>query len=275
MSYPVFKPLTYAYNNITISDSYTLSREIQSATNFYGLNNIDSHMAKNSEWGAVAYLTQSNYVRSGTELNINNYYTSESSPYKTALTGVYANGTSTIKTNSITSVYAYNTSIGLKGSSTGNITGIYDLNGCVWERTSGLISNGSSNLATYGASILNETGITYSGTSVTAKTGNSTKHVTIYPYNSSSDGNTNNWTAYKNAKTNTYGYGDAILETSTAGSGSTSWNSDCSYFPYTSVPFFIRGGYYGGTTSAGVFAFNSTSGYQHYYYGFRAVLISF
>jgi hypothetical protein len=51
-----------------------------------------------------------------------------------------------------------------------------------------------------------------------------------------------NWTVYNNAKIATYGYGDAILETSTAGSGSTSWHSDFSRFPNLDSPFFYRGG---------------------------------
>ena len=68
LSYPVFKPLTYAYNNISTGDAYTISQEIKNATSFYGLNSTktDSHQMKNSEWGAVAYLTQSSYGRSGT-----------------------------------------------------------------------------------------------------------------------------------------------------------------------------------------------------------------
>lgn len=95
MSYPVFKPLTYAYNCITTGDIYTLTQEISKAKDFYGLNSkqTDSHQMKNSEWGAVAYLTQSKYGRDVTEvtrnsknlnnLNLKNIY---------AVTG-YANST--------------------------------------------------------------------------------------------------------------------------------------------------------------------------------------
>ena len=52
LSYPVFKPLTYSYNNICIGDSYVLSQSIDTASNFYGLNSgtTDSHQMKNSEW---------------------------------------------------------------------------------------------------------------------------------------------------------------------------------------------------------------------------------
>ena len=73
ISYPVFKPLTYAYNVISTGDSFTISREIAKASSFYGLNSskTDSHQMKNSEWGAVAYLTQSSCGRDKTEVTIN------------------------------------------------------------------------------------------------------------------------------------------------------------------------------------------------------------
>ena len=58
MSYPVFKPLTYSYNNIAIGDSYVLSQSIDTANNFYGLNSnkTDSHQMKNSEWRSSSIL---------------------------------------------------------------------------------------------------------------------------------------------------------------------------------------------------------------------------
>ena len=52
LSYPVFKSLTYSYNNIATGDSYVLSKAIDTAKQFYGLDSriTDSHMMKNSEW---------------------------------------------------------------------------------------------------------------------------------------------------------------------------------------------------------------------------------
>ncbi|MCI8392740.1 MAG: hypothetical protein HFJ23_02530 [Clostridia bacterium] len=58
MSYPEFKANNYAYNWISVGDAYTLSQDIKNASR-YGLSNIDSHLEKNSEWGAVAYLAHS------------------------------------------------------------------------------------------------------------------------------------------------------------------------------------------------------------------------
>ena len=267
LSYPVFKPLTYAYNNISTGDAYTISKEIASASSFYGLNSTktDSHQMKNSEWGAVAYLTQSSCGRDGTEISLNNYYTTESSPWRTAITGMCTNGTSGSKSTTLGN--AYNTTVGVKGSSTANVTGIYDLNGCVWERTAAYISNGNTSLSSYGQSYANTTANTNGYQTF------STKWATVYPYNSS-DSNTNNYNSYSGKKSPTYGFGDAVLETSTTGSESTSWNGDCSNFPNTSNPFFVRGGSCGNSSNAGTFTFYDTNGAPVYYGGFRSVLVA-
>ena len=227
ISYPVFKPLTYAYNIISTGDSYTISQEIAKAKKFYGLtqDTADSHMMKNSEWGAVAYLAQSVCGRNGEGVTINNKNLNNSEKNIYAVTG-----------------YSEKTPNGVSASTTNNKTGVFDLSGCVWERTAAYIANENEHLNIYGSSY------------TTLKT--STKYATIYPYNASNDSNANNWTAYKNSS---YGYGDAILETSTAGSESTSWNGGYSAFVFADGPFFIWSGSYSHVEHAGIFAFANTS----------------
>ena len=136
MSLPVFNPLTYAYGDICAGDSYTLAKEVSKSSDFYGLNgNTDSHMLKKSEWGAVAYLAQSQYGRNGTEISINNFYVDnevyEDQYYE--VRGVYAEGSEYWMNYKLEEESAWYTKIGQGGSSTGNITGVYDLNGCVGE----------------------------------------------------------------------------------------------------------------------------------------------
>ena len=253
MSYPVFKPLTYAYNDISTGDIYTISQEIKNASSFYGLNSAktDSHQMKNSEWGAVAYLTQSSYGRNGTEVTINSKDMNNSSKVISAVTG-----------------YANVTANGVSASSTNNKTGIFDLNGCVWERTAAYISNGTPNLNTYGKS--------YASTAANANGYQtlSTKYATVYPYNSSNDSNTNNYSIYSGKKSITYGFGDVVLGSSTSGANSTSWNGDYSYFPYTAYPFFQRGGNCKDSSHAGSFAFGHTDGDPSAINGFRSVLVA-
>ena len=74
IKYPTFQPLTYSMNYISISDSFKISKALTENGNIYGLatSDADSHLMKNSEWGAVAYLTHSKYGRNGEEITINN-----------------------------------------------------------------------------------------------------------------------------------------------------------------------------------------------------------
>ena len=255
ISYPVFKPLTYAYNLISVGDSYAISQEIAKTSYLYGLNsnNTDSHMMKNSEWGAIAYLAHSKYGRNGIEIvantkNLNNK-DGKNIYAVTGYAGTQANGTA--------------------ASSTNNITGVFDLNGCLWEAVAAYISNGSDILTTNG-NLLNP----IKSSDSTAYQTNSTKYVTIYPFNESADTSNNNWSRYNELKTLQYGYGDSILETSSAGEGYTSWNNDHSEFAYLNRPFFIRGGSFGSqATNGGTFAFYSSDGSINHYMGFRVVLI--
>ena len=79
---------------------------------------------------------------------------------------------------------------------------------------------------------------------------------------------------YNNLKSEIYGFGDAILETSNRSNTSNSWNGDCSNFPYSSNPFFKRGGNYSNGSNAGTFAFNNNNGNTNNNYGFRSVLVA-
>lgn len=63
-------------------------------------------------------------------------------------------------------------------------------------------------------------------------------------------------------------FGDAVFETSSSSSGSNSWYGDYSNFIISSSPWFVRGGFLGYSSGAGVFAF-------HYSYGSASVSVSF
>ena len=110
-----------------------------------GVSTADSHMMKNIEWGAVAYLKQSIYGLGITDIGINSnnsYYTGGGS------------GTS------------YKTNTGQ--STTGNITGVYDMSGGAYEYVMGNYgkTKGSSGLTV--SEVPAEHIDIYSGTSVSA-----------------------------------------------------------------------------------------------------------
>ncbi len=90
----------------------------------------ESHLMKNSEWGAVAYLTHSKYGRNAKEVSVN-----QSTKYITGAGRGEEENTiynSTYDTEP-SKEQQYNGEIGKLSSSTGNISGIYDLSGGAWE----------------------------------------------------------------------------------------------------------------------------------------------
>jgi len=217
----------------TIGEFYTIGREatygqtgtvdsFDNKTSF-----MNSHMAKNSEWGAVAYLTHSQYGRNGHEITMN----SNSSFYTGGAQGETA----------------YTNANNQKQSTTGNTYGIYDMSGGAYEYTAAWNTNTSSY-------------ISYGSTFATTG-GASTKYATAY------HGTSNNYGTdiYTVCKT-----GDATKEVYV--SGATGWFNDYSYFVYSSLPFFERGGHYINGSSAGVFYSYSSSGSSNGYHSFRAVL---
>ncbi len=235
---------TYSMNYINHNDAFLLAREISSAGNPYGLSTAaDSHMMKDSEWGAVAYLSKSQYGLGKTDIFINNISLNgggkerTSNEGKTGVESVYAmtgltindeqekskviSGTKEIvdKINKVTGntpttekIYTWEQATGIKASTTGTIYGIYDLSGGLWERTAAYVANDNDNLNKYGASLTDS-----------KKAVKGTKYTMVYE-KGSSDIDTENYNANKDV------YGNAMAETSTSGTGLTSWYSDYSYF---------------------------------------------
>ena len=288
-------------NYININDAYNISKELTASGNPYGLSNsTDSHLMKNSEWGAVAYLGWSKYGSNGTEMYVNNITLNSGGNKRTdsipklGVESVYAvTGLTTGKTdekekqitasdlqninnrtgnNAINTVYAWNQETGQKSGTTLNIYGVFDISGGLWERTAGYVANGNGNLQSFGKSLA------YDGE--TLKT-TSTKYVTVYPHDTNADntGMTNddshlNVASKANYPLNTKIYGDVIRETSSIATGSSSWNGDYSNFFGLFTPFATRGGHFYDGSSAGSFAFSRTNGDSSYGSGFRSVLIA-
>ena len=311
IKYPTFQGTTYAMNYININDAYRIARALTNSGNIYGLSSAsaNSHLMKNSEWGAVAYLGQSKYGQNGTEITTNNINLNsggnkrEETAGKSGVDSVYAvtgcssnnnvgNNTVTIATLNATTgntgatgtngtAYKWNQKTGQNASTTGTIYGIYDMSGGTWERTADFISNGNGNLLTFGQALLNETKVIYNESTkvVTANTGVSTKYVSIYPYKSP-ESNTQDTVSQNNFANNTKIYGDAVRETTSSNAGTSNtgwntsaWNSDYSYFPASGNPFFLRGGALWDGSNAGSFAFYRSFGSSIYSIGFRAVLV--
>lgn len=228
------KPGVSSFRNGTVNDFYHYGKE---AT--YGETvDLTTHMMKNSEWGAVAYLAHSQYGTNGQEVEIN-----ESSGY-------YTGGGADIN-----SIYTTNQ----KQSTTYNATGIYDLSGGAWERTAAYINNGHSSLESGGTNAGDLWGQTEQ------ERATSTPYKTVYTIGQTDEYELN-YEANKDRK------GEAIYETSSSYRESYSWNGDNSFFPYQKYPFFYRGGNIGNADKAGTFHFNNSNGVVISTSSFRTVL---
>ena len=226
------KPNVSSWRYATISNHFT---SIQNARTTYGISNADSHMLKNMEWGAVAYLKQSKYGLGIKDIGINN-----NSNYITGCGA--ASGSKKSSTCD-----EYNTANGMLSSTTGNIYGVYDMAGGAWERVMGNMKNSSN------AFYSSNAGFT---------TAPDAKYYDSYKYDSSS------YTTHARGK-----LGDATKATlATFGSFNGGWYSDYVSFPYSSYPWFARGGSYDDGTGAGVFYFYYSNGGVYNNYSARAVL---
>ena len=126
------------WRNITAGNSYK---------NGYNYNRAnESHLIKNSEWGAVAFLTHSQYGRNGNEIDQNTDYISGHT--------------------------------GENCSTTGNVYGVYDMSGAGWENVAAWNTVSSSGaLTSYG-------NVTLDGYTFGVSAGKSTKYATAYSNNS-------------------------------------------------------------------------------------------
>ena len=144
---PTIKPGIEAIVSLTLSTMYNTSKLFRS-TNYLttkGANESDSHMMKNIEWGAVAYLKQSIYGLGITDIAINNGY-----PY-------IAGGESGT---------SYKTNTGQ--STTGNITGVYDMSSWSDEYVMGNYNKRAGSSGLIVGEVPSQHIDIYSGTSVSA-----------------------------------------------------------------------------------------------------------
>ncbi len=274
----IIKPDMLSWNSQNISTAFEYSRKMELQNNIYGFssaataynatgelsgdtNNFDTHMIKNMEWGAVAYLTQSKYGRCTngicSELYINNsrYYTGRSGGSSGAsfvTYGTYSYDDYVISDSNTKGEKVVGRGVG--ASTTGNIYGIYDMSGGLSDRAMG-------NMAADGGGF-------YAANSGAWSTG-------LYPslkyYDRYSYGTTYNDTAaYKRGK-----LGDATKEIlKRSGSYNNGWYSDYSFFPGSDSPWFHRGGPASHGSSAGVFNFYRAWGGAGSPYGSRVALVA-
>ena len=256
---PTVKPNQKSLTNQNIATAFNTIRKFSTTSN-YGLTTYDAHMMKNSEWGAVAYLSHSVYGKNS-EVWINNVNTGYGNgevvsgllPWGPSITGCSGASASAGVQNNMTacaSGYDYKQK-GVNASTTGNITGIYDMSGGAWEYVMGSVLDSSGNF------VASSAGFT---------TKPDSKYYDAYPYNTDS----NNYAIGK--------LGDATRETLVRTSG-CGWYSDETYMPgntsyCANCMWFDRGGDASNGSNAGLFSFYRGIGVAFTSHGSRAVVVA-
>ena len=251
-----------------VSTQFTTSQKFSASGNIYGLSSTstNAHMMKNSEWGAVAYLSHSEYGINE-EIYINNsssYYTGRSGgnvgsdSLSSNTYGNYAWLGQRVGTSGTIESFASNRTLGTKASTTGNITGIYDMSGGVYEYVMGVLADDSGNPRSGYNSDYNSgfNGLLSDGTSYTSGINFPvSKYYDLYEY-----------TPIGNLCNGGNCYGHALLETN-------EWYNDYAYFVASDSPWFQRGGSSYSGAVAGVFHASNDNGSVFNNVSWRSVLV--
>ncbi len=143
------KPNEKSAVNHTMLAQFTLVQNLMNGNNGYVnygfVGNVDAHLIKNTEWGAIAYLSQSVYGKYGSPeySGINKeVYPNNCTLY---ITGIGGNSPTAGRTTSTCYTNTYDTYYGMGASTTGNIYGVYDMVGGTFDRVMGAVlsSNGT------------------------------------------------------------------------------------------------------------------------------------
>ena len=125
-SHILIKPNIYSWTGQTTAQIFHNLKDLKKETTVFGFTAADdSHAIKNMEWGAIAYLTRSNYGKyfSGKSDSLSRPFINNNSNHITGCAGDTYNASISDSCNS------YETKKGIEASTTGNISGVYDMAG--------------------------------------------------------------------------------------------------------------------------------------------------
>ena len=230
----IIKPNVYSWRGQILSQAYATALGINDADNVFGLNNdSDTHVMKNIEWGAVAYLSHSKYGKDSEVYGNNN------SDY---LTGCGGDGASADSSSSCLNAYGVKTDNIYNQSTTGNISGIFDMSGGAWESVMAYTT---------------EDAYEYKYSGFTAETFPEAKYIDVY-------------SSYDNLDFSKRILGDATGEMgpfkvnsdpNPNRYASSSWYEDNANTPSHASPWVVRGGNgIANQISAGIFYFSTSFG---------------
>lgn len=240
----ISKPNVYSWRNNNVKNMFELTYNYERA--------MDSHMIKNTEWGAIAYLSHSKYGIDK-EINMNN-----NSDYKTGYSSVLSDSKASNNGSNLGITQLYNTEVGYTASTTGNITGVYDMSGGSYEYVAAYLKG------KYGYSGFNEENIqAYE------------KYFDIYPSDSTNDSYQNRILGDATGEMGPFRkYKDAwVGNDPNSWHRHNSWYGDAALFFQSIHPWMVRGGLFNDGPIGGSFAFSYYNGDGYGHITTRVVLV--
>ncbi len=247
------KPNVYSWRGISAANAHLTSYNYK--------RELDSHMMKNTEWGAVAYLQHSVYgsqasVRFNNNSSYITGYASKTEPTcgytssneecnKYESTGLGVDGANTINYLNQASVVA---------STTGNYSGIYDMSGGAWELVMAVMGSSDGSTIYSGDSATKNSGfsgINRDGTTTTGVELPSAKYYDKYVYGTLYTGHNRRILGDATGELGPFGDVTSLTQASQV----SSWYGDEAWYILPGTPWFRRGNSITGGNGAGVFAY--------------------
>ncbi len=253
------KPNITSWRSVRVSTLELVSMGLTKDGNVYGFDNTyDSHASKSVEWALISYLTQSKYGKYGNTLYTRKNKEVYINNYDKYVTGCSSGDTSSISSEICAYRYDDTTSkgdgtgyAGEGSSSTGNIYGIYDINGGSWEYVMGVLNKMSGNNQATNSGYV---GALNDGGPTDGRKWPLEKYYDIYTsqdlVTGCNDGSCK---------------GHVLNETQ-------EWYDDVSVMVTSTLPWLLRGGYQSDNKIAGIFSFHVDYGSAMTFISFRIIL---
>ena len=269
----IIKPNVYSWRGIQVANAFYTSYDYK--------RNLESHMMKNTEWGAVAYLQHSVYG-SQESVRINN-----NSDYITGYQATDEPSCGYTTTNEECNRYCNDNSCNtaypnsVLSSTTGNISGIYDMSGGAWEYVMGVMvdkngqpMSGRNSLSNSGFNGTFGCPTCDSDTSELTSLTNGydfpdSKYYDIYAYATVDEQYQRKILGDATSEIGPFAETNYLTKTGQIGS----WYADFAFFVYSGNSWFVRGGRYDNGLNSGIFAFHHAHGQSNSNRSFRIVLM--
>ncbi len=242
-SHIIIKPDVYSWCNLTVKNMFNAAKGYE--------ENLQSHMMKNTEWGAVAYLSHSIFgINKEVTINNNNQLKTGYAALPTADQSKYLG----VLGDGVPFNTAWNTENGVTASTTGNTTGVYDMSGGSGEYVAAYVPESEKDKSTFSKDELKTIDEKYFDVY--------DKEIKLNSYDKMILGDA----------TGEMGPFDNYEDEDNENRWHNRWYADWSYLADDILPWFARGGAYLHGVVAGQFYFNRYVGAVNGDAGFRIVL---